>query len=262
MPNAFPLPWTQINDFLLQVGAAKNLNEFNNSVCAHVEDLIPHDFPVVCLTNNRNDMLNLGIEKPNETIDPATSAVAGEQSTVTDFNSYYRFRLPVTVGYIFANLIADFRPFANTEFVIDFVRPRRIERCLGGWFRRYTLVIPRCKPALLFSERETAISKVIAPHLENFYDMLCLADEDPATARYQSFKMRAARHGLTRREQEVAFLLSERLSMRETADKLFISLRTVESHAIHIYAKLGIQRKKELAQCFSSDDDRPASRSP
>ncbi|MGA2640801.1 MAG: helix-turn-helix transcriptional regulator [Spirochaetia bacterium] len=58
----------------------------------------------------------------------------------------------------------------------------------------------------------------------------------------------ASRIGLTQRELQVALLLSERLSMPEIADKLFISCRTVEKHAENIYGKLGIRKKRELSK--------------
>ena len=111
-------------------------------------------------------------------------------------------------------------------------------------------MIARCRPARAYTKREIAITKIIAPHLENFYDVLCMAERGPAEFRFQSVKEKAVCFGLTRREQEVAFLLSERLSMSEIADRLYISTRTVESHAQHIYAKLGIQKKRELGDYF------------
>lgn len=52
---------------------------------------------------------------------------------------------------------------------------------------------------------------------------------------------------LTDREREVAMLASEGLSNREIADRLWISVRTVDGHVSHVYAKLGIRRRDELA---------------
>jgi len=178
----------------------------------------------------------------------AIDALAGETGLVTDWNSYFRFHLPITNGYILANIVADFRPYANTEFVTDFVRPRKIQRCVGGWFRRYTIVVPRCRHARPFTDRETAISKILAPHLENFYDALCMAAPAQGKSGSPSVRMEASSFGLTQREQEIALLLSERLSMPEIADRLFISRRTVEKHAENIYGKLGIRKKQEVSE--------------
>ena len=52
---------------------------------------------------------------------------------------------------------------------------------------------------------------------------------------------------LTRREREVATLVAEGLSNREIADRLVISKRTVDAHVEHIYAKLAISSRIQLA---------------
>jgi len=248
MSNMPSLPWMRINDFLLQVCAATNGDDFNALVCAHISDLVPHDFPVLCVSSTRDDLQRLARgERPDKLIDTTIRALAGEPGTVSAWNEHFRFRLPITDGYFVQSQVSDFRPYADTEFVTDFVRPRSVEQCLGGWFRRYTVVVPRCKPARPFSETEIGISGIIAPHLENCFIALSRAAVTAEQARMQSMRETASRFGLTAREQEIAFLLAERLAMREIADKLYISRRTVESHAEHIYGKLGVRTKRELA---------------
>jgi DNA-binding CsgD family transcriptional regulator len=248
MPNAPALPWIKINDFLLEVCTAKTREEFDALVCAHISDLIPHDFPIFCVSSPRDDLQRLAAgAAPNKLIDPTIIALAGEPDTVAEWNQYYRFRLPITDGYFATSVVSDFRPYSHTEFVTDYVRPRGIDLCLGGWFRRYTVVVPRRRPARLFSVTEIAISRTIAPHLENYYNALTLAAVAKEESRVHSMRVNAARLGLTEREQEIAVLLSERLTMPEIAEKLSISRRTVESHAEHIYGKLGIRKKQELA---------------
>jgi DNA-binding CsgD family transcriptional regulator len=234
------LPWIKINDFLSEVFAAENLDHFNALVCARVANLIPHDFPVLCVTSSRHDLARLARgEHPNKLIDPTILAVAGEPGTVAAWNQYFRFRLPITDGYFAGSLVSDFRPYAGTEFVTDFVTPRSVELCLGGWFRSYTVVVPRCRPARYYSEREIAISRIVSPYLERLYSLL-------RESRFQSIDF--SRLGLTRREQEIALMLCERLSMAEIADRLFISRRTVETHAENIYGKLGIRKKHEVSE--------------
>ena len=51
---------------------------------------------------------------------------------------------------------------------------------------------------------------------------------------------------LSRREREVALLASRGETAKEIADRLFVSKRTVESHLVSIYAKLGVESKTEL----------------
>ncbi len=186
----------------------------------------------------------------NKLIDPTILAIAGEPGTMAAWNEYFRFRLPITDGYFATSLVSDFRPFADTEFVTDFIRPRSVDLCLGGWFRRYTVVIPRCRPARPYTEQEVAIARIITPHLENFYSLLSLSRMDSNEFRSPFIRDEVSRLGLTRRERQVALLLARRLSMPEIADRLFISCRTVETHAENIYRKLGIRRKQELAEYF------------
>src|SRR5688572_21247985 len=60
---------------------------------------------------------------------------------------------------------------------------------------------------------------------------------------------------LTAREKEVLALLGDRLTNREIADRLFISVRTVESHVSALLTKLGAENRRQLAA--SAADLRP-----
>jgi predicted ATPase/DNA-binding CsgD family transcriptional regulator len=53
---------------------------------------------------------------------------------------------------------------------------------------------------------------------------------------------------LTPAERAVVRLVSEGLANKSIAARLFISLRTVESHLTHVYAKLGLTSRVQLAQ--------------
>ncbi|HKT04535.1 MAG TPA: LuxR C-terminal-related transcriptional regulator [Rugosimonospora sp.] len=55
---------------------------------------------------------------------------------------------------------------------------------------------------------------------------------------------------LTARELAVAHLISLGLRDREIATKLGMSLRTAQSHADHIYRKLGIHNRAQLAAWY------------
>ena len=61
--------------------------------------------------------------------------------------------------------------------------------------------------------------------------------------------MRLARiRGLTRREEEILFLLAKGDSPTSIADQLFIAESTARVHVKHVYAKLGVHSKQELRQ--------------
>lgn len=55
------------------------------------------------------------------------------------------------------------------------------------------------------------------------------------------------RSGVTEREREVLRLLGDRLTNAEIADRLFISVRTVESHVSSLLTKLGAANRRDLS---------------
>ena len=52
---------------------------------------------------------------------------------------------------------------------------------------------------------------------------------------------------LTGAEVQVAVAVADGLSNRETADRLFISVKTVEFHLGNIFRKLGVRNRRQLA---------------
>jgi DNA-binding CsgD family transcriptional regulator len=70
-----------------------------------------------------------------------------------------------------------------------------------------------------------------------------------ATARAELARIggRGRIEGLSPSELSVAALVAEGRTNREIASTLFLSERTVASHLTHIYAKLGIRSRTELA---------------
>jgi DNA-binding NarL/FixJ family response regulator len=57
-----------------------------------------------------------------------------------------------------------------------------------------------------------------------------------------------ARHSLTRREKEVLQLIAKEYTSQEIADKLFLSLRTVETHRMNLLLKLGTKNMVGLVK--------------
>src|SRR5215467_6724973 len=56
------------------------------------------------------------------------------------------------------------------------------------------------------------------------------------------------RAGVTEREAEVLWAVAERLRNREIAERLHISVRTVESHVAALLRKLGVADRVALAE--------------
>jgi DNA-binding CsgD family transcriptional regulator len=65
---------------------------------------------------------------------------------------------------------------------------------------------------------------------------------------------RTRAEGLTAAERRVASLVAEGRTNREVAAALFLGERTVASHLNHIYAKLGVRSRTELAVRLGADD--------
>ena len=61
---------------------------------------------------------------------------------------------------------------------------------------------------------------------------------------------RVREQGLTAAERRVAALAAEGRTNREVAAALFLGERTVETHLSHIYAKLGVRSRTELARAY------------
>jgi DNA-binding CsgD family transcriptional regulator len=60
---------------------------------------------------------------------------------------------------------------------------------------------------------------------------------------------------LTPTELDVAHLVRKGLQNKEIAARLFISPRTVQTHLTHMYAKLGLSSRVQLAQEAAARDD-------
>jgi DNA-binding CsgD family transcriptional regulator len=56
---------------------------------------------------------------------------------------------------------------------------------------------------------------------------------------------------LTSREREIALLAASGLSSREIAERLVVSVRTVDNHLQRAYRKLGISRRQELGEVLA-----------
>ncbi|MHB8296915.1 MAG: helix-turn-helix domain-containing protein [Acidimicrobiales bacterium] len=81
---------------------------------------------------------------------------------------------------------------------------------------------------------------------------------DAALARLGPDSQAGAAGVLTAAEHTVAHLAGNRLTSREIADQLVVSPKTVEYHLSHIYAKLGMHSRSELARLIGATLDAPS----
>ena len=77
-----------------------------------------------------------------------------------------------------------------------------------------------------------------------------------ARAELKRISGRAARPGaLTPAEERVAALVAEGRTNREVAASLYLSERTVEGHLSHVFGKLGIRHRSELARALGASQE-------
>jgi DNA-binding CsgD family transcriptional regulator len=94
--------------------------------------------------------------------------------------------------------------------------------------------------------------EAIEAALEGFEEVGASLWADAARAELGRIGGRRRAEGLTAAERRVADLVAEGRTNREVAAELFLGERTVASHLTHIYAKLGVRSRTQLARRLPS----------
>jgi DNA-binding CsgD family transcriptional regulator len=144
--------------------------------------------------------------------------------------------------------IINYTVCSGDEFVSDYIRPQKILYNLScSLYDQHGII----KKILMFdragktnySERDILIFSMILPHLQNLHknyyaqpksdDNFCQDDRDPDS-------------GLTKRELEIAMMVSEGYTPERISKSLFVSRTTVYKHIAHIHEKLNVSNRQEL----------------
>jgi DNA-binding CsgD family transcriptional regulator len=102
--------------------------------------------------------------------------------------------------------------------------------------------------------RKRAAREAISAALDGFEQLGASTWIERARAEQGRIGGRAREEGLTAAERRVAALVAEGRTNREVAAALFLGERTVETHLSHVYAKLGVRSRAELARTFRPDE--------
>lgn len=106
-----------------------------------------------------------------------------------------------------------------------------------------------CEPDdLMFAIREVAMDNV---YLSPMMSKVLLGDYLQLSAKKQK---RDSYYELTDREREVIQLVAQGLTNRQIAEKLFLSVRTVEKHRASMMAKLELRNRTELIRYALAND--------
>ncbi|MCP9486816.1 MAG: AAA family ATPase [Gaiellaceae bacterium MAG52_C11] len=98
------------------------------------------------------------------------------------------------------------------------------------------------------SRQKRSARAAIESALAGFEEIGAAGWAEKARAELGSIGGRKREEGLTPAERRVAALVAEGRTNREVAAALFLGERTVETHLSHVYAKLGIRSRTELAR--------------
>jgi DNA-binding CsgD family transcriptional regulator len=104
------------------------------------------------------------------------------------------------------------------------------------------------------ARRKRSSREAIEAALEAFETIGAAGWAAKARAELGAIGGRTREEGLTPAERRVAALVAEGRTNREVAAALFLGERTVASHLSHVYAKLGVRSRTELARTFRPDE--------
>jgi DNA-binding CsgD family transcriptional regulator len=103
------------------------------------------------------------------------------------------------------------------------------------------------------ARQKRAAREAIEDALAAFEELGAARWAETARAELGRIGGRRREKGLTPAERRVAALVAEGKTNREVASVLVLGERTVETHLTHIYAKLGVRSRTELARAFGPD---------
>lgn len=148
------------------------------------------------------------------------------------------------------------RRFARTTLYEDCYRPLAITHQLIAGFGVPDQGFSTCALSRVrrdFTETDRALLAFLQPHLTALFRFAAPAPAGPAPPDDRpASPLAQLLTPLTRREAEIWQLLAQGLSDKEIAARCGISPRTVQVHAAHLYAKLGVANRTAAARLAPS----------
>jgi DNA-binding CsgD family transcriptional regulator len=239
------LPWSKINDYLLELSSAGTKDNFLTSACAAVQGLLPYDNGCIFTFANGHIAVGIGYSKCQLRI----------------YDDYYFERVPYMqkgihpVNWIVSDYSqVDWNSFRHSEFVTDFARPNGLGRTLTSIApgRRIFLNVNRSFSSTPFSAKEKSTLDLLSRHIDNLYSCFEKLDELSARAMPTPCEIRDRFPTLSKREAEVLSYLVRGLSAPEIASRLCIGVRTAESHIACAYYKLEVRSKGQAIRILES----------
>lgn len=234
------LPWMKVNDFLVEVGAERTIQNFKSIILKRIEDLVPYDVAAAWFEMSRTCPAKMcdNLEVPEKWVDA--------------HNKYYYKIAPALDDLdVKKATFSNYKLFQDTEYYQDFLRPLGIRYGTGIILHdlrgnpSLTLCITDSKYNYEKDRKVSFLLETIQPHLENYYSYLNLISGQ----NIDEFHLAELEEGckpLSKREAEITGLLCRRSTIAEIASQLQLSPRTVESYIYNIYQKLKVRNRREL----------------
>lgn len=148
----------------------------------------------------------------------------------------------------------------KTDFYRDFLKPNQIPYGAGIVMRRYTKMIGiihffRTEKVGDFSARDMYFLDVLKNHITHALYRLLEQDRLMVTESVGRMQQVSARYGLTVREEEILECLEAGLSNVDIAKEKHISVSTVKKHIFHIYKKLDINTRHQIASVILKEEE-------
>jgi DNA-binding CsgD family transcriptional regulator len=138
----------------------------------------------------------------------------------------------------------------ETEYCRDFLAPLHIFYILSMQFKSSrgifsSIALHRSRSDRDFTDREQEIINILIPHFSTSFKNIDSIQQGVVTD--DGLMSKLVSFDLSRRQQDVAFLVMQGFSNREIGRRLFIAEQTVKDHVSDIFKKLRIRRRAELS---------------
>ena len=242
-----PRTWQELFEAVLRINAAKSRGDFAASVVAGMRRLIEADVTVFQVFDRARGRIITETSPP----EPFTTAEVAYYTSHSE-------EFPL-VPYYSRTSDPRARRVSDVVDLAAWMQSAYYRHCLARQDLRYCLALPiavdeQTIVALSFNRREPDFSLHDCELLDAFAPHVRLAFErhaDPwGDRRQEDAQRRLLGLGLSRRESEVLFWMTEGKQNREIAAILGLRLGTVQDHVAAVLAKLG-QENRHAATVFA-----------
>ena len=252
MYSSSNLPWSKINDFLIEVGNIREPKEFCVQVVKKLYPLVPYDQARIYFVSDYGkiyDEVLIGVER-------RWSEIYLEYFSRIENGRYAiptrHYLLPSREnGHLSLSKLEgglyDWTDYACDEFITGYIKPQGINYSAGFGFHsvdsftKSVYSLDRTHRSG-YTDQEIGIMCIIQPHLDNLHkNLFVLASTN--SSYNQNLEVQKI---LTNREAEIAELICKGITPLKISKKLCLSLATTYRHIANLHTKLNVSNRQEL----------------